>query len=235
MAPDRVSRPPGARGQANLVALVAALVALTTAMVVGVAVADGALSGAARDADQRRVATSVADRLVAADSPLTNRTNVLAGPAVEETTAAELESRYPALSAVAFRVTLGEDVLASSGTVTDGTTMRRIVLVERSRTLTVEPRFTGGNAVTLPRRTGRVVLDVSSPDNRTVSTVRADGRTVLHDPDEGLDGTYTVGLSRRETVRMTFLANGSLQRGDVTMTLTPRDTNKSVLAVTVDD
>lgn len=223
------------RGQANLVALVAALLAVTTAMVVGVAVADGALSGATREPDQRRVATSVAARLVAADSPLTNRTNVLARPRLDGVTAQRVRSWYPALSGRAFRLTLGEERLAGDGRLTDATTMRRIVLVERTRTLTVEPAFSGGNAVTLPQRTDSVVVEISSPKNRTVSTVRADERTVLHDPDDGLDGTYTVSVSRRETVRMAFVANGSLERGDVTLTLFPRDTNKTVLAVTVDE
>lgn len=225
----------GVRAQANLVALVAALVALTTAMVVGFAVADTALAGAARETGERHAATAVAAEMVADDAALTNRTNVLNGSAVDRLTAADLRARYPVLGGRSFRVTLGDETLVKEGTVRDGTTARRIVLVERAREATVVPRFTGGNAATLPRRTGRADLTISPPDNRTVSTVRADGRTVLHAPDGRLDGTYTVSLSRRETTRLTFVANGSLERGDVTVTMYPRDTRKAVLAVTVDD
>jgi len=223
------------RAQANLVALVAALVALTTAMVVGFAVADTALAGAARETGERHAATAVAAGMVADDATLTNRTNVLNGSAIDQLTAADLRARYPVLDGRSFRVTLDDETLVSEGTVRDGTTARRIVLVERAREVTVVPRFTGGNAATLPRRTGQIDLTISPPDNRTVSTVRADGRTVLHVPGGELDGAYTVSLSRRETTRLTFVANGSLERGDVTVTMYPRDTRKAVLAVTVDD
>lgn len=236
--PDRHARLPQAahvvRAQANLVALVAALVALTTAMVVGFAVADTALAGAAREPGERHAATAVAAGLVAEDTRLTNRSNVLNGSAVDGLTAGDLHAAYPVLDGRSVRVALGNDPLVSDGAVRDGTTVRRIVLVEREREVTVEPRFTGGNAVTLPRRTGRATLAISPPDNRTISTVRADGRTVLHAPG-GLDGTCAVSLSRRETARLTFVANGSLERGDVSITIHPRDTRKAVLAVTVDE
>ena len=222
------------RGQANLVALVAALVALTTAMVVGFAVADTAFAGAARETDERHAATAVAAGLVAEDAALTNRTNVLNGSAVDELSASEVHARYPVLADRSFRVALGQDTLASDGTVREGTTIRRIVLVEREAEVTFEPKFSGGNLVTLPRRTGRADLTITPPDNRSVDTVRADGRTVLHAPGGGLEGTYTVSLSRRETARLVFVANGSLERGDVTVTLYPRETRKAVLGVTVD-
>lgn len=227
---------PGARrGQANLLALVAALFALTTAMVVGVVVADGALAGAARDSDERHAAAAVADRLVAADSPLTNRTNVVDGSAVDEVTAARLRSRYPALDDRAVRVTLGDETLASAGRPAGGTTVRRVVLVERTQEVTIQPRFSGANQVTLPRRTERVELTVDPPANVSVEAVRANGRTVLYSPDDSLDGTYEIEVSRRETVELRFDANESLSRGDVTVTLYPWRTNKGVLGVTVDD
>lgn len=237
--PDRYARrsigpQAGFRAQANLVALVAALVALTTAMVVGFAVADSALVGSVREPDERHAASAVAAGMVDADAPLTNRTNVLNGSAVDALTVAGLRARYPVLDDRSFRVALDDETIVSNGTVRDGSTVRRIVLVERTRRSTVTPRFTGENAATLPRRTARATLTISPPENRSVSTVRADGRTVLHAPDGRLDGTYTVSLSRRETVRLTFVANGSLERGDVTVTMYPRETRKAVLAVTVD-
>lgn len=223
------------RGQANLLALVAALFALTTAMVVGIVVADEALSGATRDADERHAAAAVADRLVAAESPLTNRTNVVNGSAIGDLTASRLRTRYPVLDDRSVRVTLGDETLASAGRPAGGTTVRRIVLVERTQELTVEPRFSGGNRATLPRRTDRLELVVDPPENVSVSTVRANGRTVLYNPNGELDGSYTVDVSRRETVELTVDANDSLSRGDVEVTLYPWRTNKSTLGVTVDD
>jgi hypothetical protein len=234
---DRRIRRPQAnrmRAQANLLALVAALVALTTAMVLGFAVADSALGSATRATGERHAATSVASALVADDTNLTNRANVLNGSAVTQLTAEKFRTRYPVLNGLAVRVTLDGETLLSDGTVNDGTTVRRIVIVERARRVSSEPRFTGGNAVTLPRRTARVDLTLTPDDNRSISTVRAEGRTVLHAPG-GLEGTYSVSLSRRETARLTFVANGSLERGDVTASMYPRDTRKAVLAVTVDD
>ena len=232
----RTSTGPAPRrtGQANLVALVAALVAVTTAMVLGVAVADTALDGTVRTPGDRHAATAVADRLVAADSPLANRSNVLDGAAVDAATAPQLRARYPVLDGRAFRVTLDDKTVARNGTVRDGTTMRRLVVVERSRRVTVEPEFSAGNVVTLPQRTPRVRVTVDSPVDSSVRTVRASNRTVLHAPDGRLEGTYTVSVSRRETVQFAFLANGTLERGDVTLELYPRNTTKAVLGVTVD-
>ena len=229
------STPQSGRAQANLLALVAALFVLTTAMVVGTVVADTSLAGAARDSDERHAAVAVADRLVAAESPLTNRTNVVDGSAIDDITAARLRARYPVLADRSVRVTLGGNVLASAGHPDGGTTMRRVVLVERTQALTLQPGFTGGNRVTLPRRTGRVEVTIDQPENVSVDAVRANGRPVLYSPRDSLDGSYTVDLSRRETVALSFDANDSLSRGDVTMTLSPWRTNKTTLAVTVDD
>lgn len=224
-----------ARGQANLVALVGALFALTAATVVGVALADASLAGATRDPGERHAAAAVASGLVSAESPLTNRTNVVNGSAVDGVDAATLRARYPALDDRSFRVTLDGEAVASAGSHSGGTTIRRVVLVERTQERTVRPRFSGGNLATLPRRTSRVGVDVDPPENVSVWTVRVNDRPVLHDPDGGLAGSYTVTVSRRETVDLRFAANGSLSRGDVTLTLYPRTTTKAELAVTVDD
>jgi hypothetical protein len=229
------STPGESRAQANLLALVAALFTLTTAMVVGTVVADAALAGAARDSDERHAAVAVADRLVAAESPLTNRTNVVNGSAIDEISASRLRARYPALADRSVRITLGGETVVSAGRPAGGTTMRRVVLVERTQELRVQPGFSGANRVTLPRRTDRVDLDIDPPENVSISAVRANGRPVLYSPRDSLDGTYTVDISRRETVVLSFDANDTLSRGDVTTTLYPWRTNKSTLAVTVDD
>jgi hypothetical protein len=204
-------------------------------MVLGVAVADSALADATRDAGERHAATAAAKRVVAADSSLTNRTNVLDGSAIDALTVGELHSEAPALDGRSVRVTLDDRTVVSDGTPAGGTTVRRIVLVERTQTVTIRPEFTSGNRVTLPRRTRRVDLELDPPENVSVSTVRADDRTVLHTAAErGLVGEYTVSVSRRETVRLDFVANGSLSEGDVVVRMYPRTTTKALLGVTVD-
>jgi hypothetical protein len=227
------NRSTGTRGQANLAALAAALFAVTTVAVIGVAAANGALLGEFRDTGERHAASAVADRIVGDASPVTNRSNVLDRGAVASLDAPTLRSHFPILDGRSFRVTVGDRVVAAAGSTAGGTTRHRIVLVERRRTETVTPAFSGPNRVTLPRRTPWVELDVDPPDNVSVGAVRANERTVLADP-AGLDGRYTVSVSRRETVRFTFLANASLQRGDVTLTFAPSNTTKARLGVTVD-
>jgi hypothetical protein len=227
--------PPGtSRAQANLAALAAALFALTTVTALGVAAANGALVGEFRDTGERHAATAVADRIVADGSPVTNRSNVLERGAVASLDAATLRSRYPALDGRSFRVTVDGRVVAAAGTPDGGTTRHRVVLVERRRNETVTPSFSGPNRVALPRRTPWARLDIGPPDNVSISAVRANERTVLRDT-AGLDGRYTVSLSRRETVQFTFIANSSLDRGDVTLTFAPSNTTKARLGVTVDD
>jgi len=222
------------RGQANLAALAAALFAVTTVTVLGVAAANGALVGEGRDTDERHAASVVADRIVEDASPVTNRSNVLDRGAVASLDAAALRSHYPILDGRSFRVTVDGRVATTAGSPAGGTTHHRVVLIERRTNETVTPSFSGPNRVALPRRAPWVALDIAPPDNVSVSAVRANERTVLRDPD-GLDGRYTVSVSRRETVRFTFVANASLQRGDVTLTYAPSNTTKARLGVTVDD
>jgi len=228
------ARPDGDRGQANLVALVAALFALTSVTVVAVAVGNGALAGETRDAAERHAATALADRLVAADSPLTNRSNVLDASAVRSVTVADLRRWYRGLDDRAFSIRLDGETVAAVGAPAGETTMRRVVLVERTTETTIRPRFRTGNRVTLPRRSPEVDLTLDPPANVSVSTVRANERTVLHDPD-GLAGEFAVDISRRQTVQFTFAANGTLEPGDVELSLSPRRTAKAELVVTVGD
>ena len=225
---DRASR----RAQANLVSLIAALFAISAVTVLGVTVADSELAGQDRQAAQRHAATALSERLIEAASPLTARRNVVDSSAIGSLTATQLRSRYPTLDGRAFEVRLDDRVLASDGSTRGGTTIRRLVLVEQAQSWTTQPSFGAGNQVTLPRRTTRFRLELT-PDNASVSAVRANERTVLRDPN-GLRGTYTLSLPRRETVQLVFRANTTLSQGDATVTLFPRQTRKARLAVTVD-
>lgn len=215
-----------ARGQANLAALTVALVALVSAATLGVVVADGALASADRDPRTRRVAVAVADRFVTADAT-TVRPNVLDRNALTSFTLARLDALAPPVAGQDVRLRLNDESVLSRGHPADGETVRRVVLVA-DRTERIQRLAVGdGTEFTLPRRSSRVELRFG--DDATVTTVRANGRVVLYDPD-GLDGARSVRLSRYETTTLTF-SGGS---GDVEVRYYPRRTRKAVLEVTVD-
>lgn len=227
-------RPP--RGQSNLIALVAGLVALTAATALGLALAGTAFDGADRPVEDRRVATSLSERLVSPESQLTVRANVLDGDALEDFDADDLESAFPVVGNRAVRVRLDGRTLVERGDPGGGATVRRVVLVQRREPVTMEPALTDANdyATTLPRRTTRIELRIDPPDGTTVTTVRTGDRIVLRNRS-GLDGTFEVTVSRFETVRLSFDVEGSLQPGNVTLTYYPAETTKAVLEVTVGD
>lgn len=221
------------RAQANLAALSVALLVLTATAVAGLVVADTALDRADRDPRDRRVAVAVSERLVAGTGPVADRTNVLNDSALAGLDAERLAAAVPALGDAAVRVSLDGEVLAERGDPTGGTTLRRVVLVERRDSVTVTPALSDRGSVTLPRRSPRVRVRIDPPTGTTVRTVRANGRVVLHDPS-GLDGTYEVRVSRFETTRLTFDADAALPRGSVEVTYYPARTTKGLLEVTVD-
>lgn len=224
------------RGQSNLVALVAGLLALTAATAFGLALAGAAFDGTDRPVEDRRIATSLSERLVSAESPLTDRKNVLRADAIEDLDAGTLESSFPVVADRAVRIRLGDRTLVERGDPVDGATVRRVVLVQQRESVTIEPTLTADNdyATTLPRRTARIELTIDPPDGTTVSTVRVNDRVVLHNRS-GLEGTFDVRVSRFETATLSFDVEGSLQPGNVTLTYYPTETTKAVLEVTVGD
>lgn len=228
-----MTRATGGRGQANLAALVVALVVVTATAVAGVVVADGALDRADRDPEDRRVAVALSERLVSGSGPLANRTNVLNATAVGEFDAATLDDEFPVVGDADVRVALDGEAIAERGDPTGGTTVRRVVLVERRESVTITPDLTGTDEVTLPRRTPTVRVRIDPPPGTTVRTVRANDRVVLHDPS-GLDGTYEVDVSRFETTTLTVEGSGGLPPGSVEVTYFPARTTKGLLEVTVD-
>ena len=219
------------RGQANLIALAVALLVVTTATGLGLALADGAFASADRDPRERHVAVSLSERFVAADGPLTTRGNTLNRSRVAALDAERLADLFPVTVGSDVRVRLGDDVVAERGDPTGGTTIRRVVLLER-RSATTLSRVPG-DSLTLPRRTPRVTLVVDPPAATTVRTVRANGRVVLYD-SSGLDGTYDVSLSRFETTTLVYQHTGPFPPGSVEVTYYPARTTKAELVVTVD-
>lgn len=217
------------RGQANLPALVVALLLVGTSVGAALGLASGAFVSADTDPADARLATSLSERLVAADGPLTRRANVLSRPAVRNSTA---EADWlPGDADV--RVRLGDSTVVSRGDPTGGVSVRRVVLVASDERRRIDPDFAGGNSVTLPRRTTNATLTLDPPAGTEITTVRANERVVLHDP-AGLDGAYDVALSRYDTVTLAFEANSSLSAGSVTVDYRAETTTKAVLVVTVD-
>lgn len=221
------------RAQTSLPALGLALLVLTVVTVLGVAVADDALRSADRSALDRQAAVALSDRLVGRAGPLTVRPNVLNGTAVAELNATTLRTRYGVSNDTDVDVTLDGETLAATGDADGGAHVERLVVVERTQRRTLTPAFAGRNTVSLPRRTDRVDLRIRPPGNTTVSTVRADEQVVLHDAS-GLDGRYTVSLSRHRTVTLAFEAAGPLEEGNVTVVYYPVETRKATLGVSVD-
>lgn len=222
------------RGQINLPALAIALLALTATAVLALAIADQAFAHADRDPGDRRVAAALAERIVADESPLTDRQNVLRASALENLDPTRLRSAFPVVGERQVRVRVAEWTV-DRGDPTGGASVRRVVLVRRPQAVELDPALDDGET-TLPRRTARVTLTVDpsvGPGGTTIRTVRANGRVLLHDPG-GLDGTYDVRVSRFDTVTLTFEGAGPLPSAAIGITYYPARTTKAVLVVTVD-
>lgn len=221
------------RGQTNLPALAVALLVLTTTVALGMALADRAMASADRQPGERRVAVALSEQVVSASGPLTDRANVLNSTAVDALTAERLRRQFPVVGDRPVRIRLGNRTLVDTG-VSGGTTIRRLVLVRDVQPSRYEPRFAATNTTTVPRRSDRIRLDVDTPAETRLETVRANGRVVLHN-GTGLTGNLTLDVSRFETTRLAFEANRSLSEGDVGVTYRPAETTKETLEVTVGD
>lgn len=218
------------RGQTTLPAVGLALVLLTAVTALSVAMADSAITGADRTPDERRAAAATADRLVAADGPLGERANVLNASQTAAFDGSELRQAAPPAEEYAVDVTLGGERIASSGDPVGGTTIRRLVLVERPRTETLVP---DGPTATVPRRADEATITLTPPDGTTIQTVRANERVVLHNTS-GLDGTFEVALVPSRTTTLRFQTVGVLSPGAIRIVYDAPRTTKATLAVTVD-
>lgn len=223
------------RAQATLPALAVSLLVLTAVVGASLTIADGAYASADREPEQRRLAVALSERLVSPESLTTTRANVLNDSVIEGLDADRLDETFPIAEGRSVRIRVGGETVVERGSVADGTTIRRIVLVEAREEVRIEPSLSAPNyTATLPRRTARAVIHVDVPPATDVRTVRANGRVVLHDPD-GLDGDIPIFLSRFETTRLAFAVDGPLPPGSVAVTYYPANTTKAILAVTVDD
>jgi len=222
------------RGQANLLALAVALVVLSGALVVGLAIADGAFVAAEGDATERQLATGTAERLASADGPLATRENVLNASAVESFDAAALRTALPGLADRDVAVTLDDEPIATTDGGVRGYSIERIVLVERTRAVGVDRAFDGTNrSVTLPRRTNRVDVRIDPATNATVTSLRIGDRIVRRNAS-GLTGNLSVATSRYRTATVSIDADGRLAPDEADLTYYPSRTEKALLEVTVD-
>jgi hypothetical protein len=219
----------------NLPALAVALLVVTTVTVVSFGMADRAYLSADRDADQRRVAVALSERLISPETELTVRANVLDADDIAALNATRVRDQFPVTEDKDLQVRLDDRTLAAAGDSTGGTTIRRIVLVENRTAVTTTPSLSSVEpAVTLPRRSSRAKIRLTPPEGTDVTVVRANNRVVLRN-ESGLSGTFEIDLSRFETTTLTFETDGPLPTGSVELTNYPAETRKAVLAVTVDD
>lgn len=221
------------RGQTELLALGVAFVLLTGTVVAGVVLANSALASAERDALEQRTATALSDRLVSEYAPHTARENVLSNGALESLDEETLREEYNLPPSTDVQLRLDGETVLKTGPTTDGTTIERIVLVERRTEEQLQPEFDNSRIVTLPRRTSNARLTLDPPSGTTLERVYANGRVVLSN-ESGLAGTFDVALSPFETTTFRFESVGVLEEGSVRITYEPPETRKATLQVSVD-
>lgn len=218
------------RAQTTLPAVAVALVLLTLVTALGLGLADSAIASAERTPGERRVAAATAERLVAADGPVAERANVLTGSRVDAFDGAALRNDSPATAGYAVDVELGGDTVATTGDPADGTTIRRLVLVARTETRTVDPE---SRQVTLPRRATSATVTFTPSGGASVRTMRVNEQVRLHN-DSGLRGTYEVELTPYRTTRIEFQTPSAVTSGSVGIAYETLRTTKTTLSVTVD-
>lgn len=222
------------RGQASLPALALALLVLSSVTVLSLAVADGALSAADREPGERHAASSVADRLVDGGGPFSVRQNVLNGSALDDLNASVLGRQTATLEDDdAVRISIADRAVVTTGDASGGTTIRRIVAVQRTELRSITPPVGPNKAITLPRRSDELTLALDPPNATRIHTITANDRVLLRNTS-GLSGEYAVELSRFQTVRLRLVGPGPLHEGNLTLTYPVERTNRAVLAVTVD-
>lgn len=222
------------RGQANLIALAAAVVVLSAALGIALITVSGSLSGATGNPDERVLATGIAERLLATDSPLTRRDGSLNASHIETFGPQDLASILPSTSDARVHVSLGGSELASIGEPRGGTTVTRLVQVVEHRKVIRRPDLSSNESINsdyVLRAANHVTISINGSAG-SVETVWLDGRLVLHDPD-GLDGTFTVRLAAPGQSRLRFEVSQPGERL-VTLATVRREVEFMRLVVTVD-
>ncbi|QCC48431.1 DUF7263 family protein [Halobellus limi] len=224
------------RAQATLIGFAVALVVVTTVTVAGATLANDALVDANRDPASVRAAESLAAHLVDEDAAHTSGQHALDADAVSNLSSTDLDDAVPPARGRPVRVSLGgETVLEREGA--NGSIDARSPRIERRvRVVEATPKTRrvavgDGAEVAVDDHDGRVSVRVETDPRRTVTTVRAGGRVVLHDPS-GLAGRYDVSVPRRRPLVVAFESGGHGE-GTATVRWTPRTGTVERLVVTV--
>jgi hypothetical protein len=222
------------RGQVELPAVGIALLLLTVTVVLGVAIADNAFTSAERSAVERQTAMGLSDQLVSEQAALTNRQNVINASKLSDLDGQRLRKQYGIPDRADAEIRLGGEPVAVAGDPERGTTIDRIVLVERGQTRRIEAPLTAKTRITLPRRTANATVTITPENGTTVHTVTVNERVVLAE-SSGLDGTYQLTVSPYQTATFAFESSDASPAGNTTIEYYPRETQKATLSVTVDE
>lgn len=225
-----------ARGQATLLATAVAVIILVGATALGVALADGALRDADRRPLDRRAATTLAGRLTTANAT-SHRDGVLRADRVRNLTATDLDRLAPPVAGRDVRVRLDGEPVVADPDAAGGMTVRRAVRVGRERRQRQRIDLREGRNLTVPAGVERVRVHVVTGQNTTATTVRADGRPVLH-AGGGIGGSATVHVARYDPTRLRFVVETETAAGTVTgrvqLAYVRVVSRSAVLEVTVD-
>lgn len=221
------------RGQTELLAIGIAFVLLTGTVVAGVVLANSALTSAERPAIEQQTATTLSERLVSETASHTTGESVLKDGEIATLDEDTLRSEYNLPDAADARVNIDGETVVETGTVSGGTTVERIVLLERRTSEELRPGFDNSRTVTLPRRAPNATLSIDPPAGTSVQRVYANERVVLSN-ETGLRGSFDVSLSSLETTTVRFEVVGFLDDESVRIEYEPPETAKATLQVTVD-
>lgn len=205
------------RAQATLIGFAVAAVVVVTVTVGGVAIADDALADAERAPARTHAAERLAAHLVAVDGAHAREPNVLREAALANLTLADVDAAVPPVRDRAVRVSVGDRVLLARGGLADSagvgddapsSRVVRRVRIEREKPRTERVDLEDRRSITLDAHAGDAALRIDPAPGQSVTTVRADGRVLLHDPD-GLDGRYAVSLPSVHPLEVAFAVRGT--------------------------
>lgn len=230
------------RAQANLLGFAAAVVVVVTVTVAGAALAGDALTDADRQPAAAHAAERLSAHLVAADAAHTREANVLRADRTANLTPADLDREVPPVRGRAVAVSLGGETVVERGAVggaagegvarsVGSIWVERRVRVERAVERSARIDLAERSGHTLPEHTGRLVVRIDPRGARTVHTVRADGRVVLHDT-AGLSGRYLVRVPDVHPLSVDVGSDGD-GPGAVTLSWTATNASAEQLVVRI--
>lgn len=193
----------------NILTLTTALIVLTLLLGGTITVADVAFSTADRDASEQQLAEAYSDQIVASPEGSTPYLNTSQIDVYSEQAVEPLRSE---VSGVEVQVD-GKKQYAF-GTVTEGTTVDRIVVDQEKKTKT-------GSELSIPQGVQTCIINVNGAEK-----VLVDNRTALQNKT-GLTGNYTVPLSAASASTVTAT------EGNLTVSYQTTKTER-ILSVTVE-